>query len=125
LAPGTERERSQMGSREVVEHNAALARDYLEWQGVRRNRSPETMVAYTRVLEKLLLWLGDTPLERVSLPTLERFVERPRQRRRPEHLRGSRITGSPATRKLEVTVLRTFFRYLHDRGHIRRNPTAL
>jgi hypothetical protein len=46
-------------------------------------------------------------------------------RRRPEHVKGQAIIGGPATRKRDVTILRSFFRYLNERGLIGVNPALL
>jgi integrase/recombinase XerC len=109
----------------AAERNAEMAREYLDWQRHTRNRARETMFVYTDVLSKLLTWIGGTPLAAVSTRSLEEFIERPRVRRRPEHVRGERIIGSPATRKRDVTVVRTFYKYLVERGHIGTNPALL
>lgn len=101
-----------------------MARDYLEWQK-RRNRARETMFIYTDVVQKYLRWIGDTPLAAVPIGTVEAFIERPRLRRRPEHARGQTLIGAPATRKRDVTIIRTLYRYLTDRGHISHNPALL
>jgi site-specific recombinase XerD len=105
--------------------NAEMAREYLAWQRHRRNRARETMFIYTDVIQKLLLWIGDTPLAAASTTTLEDFIERPRVRRRPEHVRGQKIIGSPATRKRDVTIVRGLYKYLNERGLIGVNPAVL
>ncbi len=107
-----------------TDRNAALAREYLEWQR-RRNRSTETLFIYTDVLSKLLAWIGETPIAAVSTSTLEAFLDRPRKRRRPEHVRGEVIIGSPATRRRDTTILRSFFRFISERGRIGHNPALL
>jgi hypothetical protein len=50
--------------------------------------SPRDDVIYTEVTEKLLRWVGDTPFATVSINQLEALIERPRVRRRPEHVKG-------------------------------------
>lgn len=104
--------------------NTALATEYLEWQR-KRNRSRETVFIYTDVLTKLLAWIGSTPLATVSTRTLEGFVERPRARRQPAHARGQVIVGSPATRRRDITIIRSFYKYLTERGHLAINPALL
>ncbi|MEQ8715983.1 MAG: tyrosine-type recombinase/integrase [Acidimicrobiales bacterium] len=105
--------------------NVRLAREYLAWQRDTRNRSPETLVAYTATLEKLLAWVDDTPFAAASVARLEGFVNRPRQRRDRGHPVEGPATGAPATRARDVTVIRSFYKYLQDRGHIGHNPAAL
>lgn len=113
-----------MAQHEAVRRNAEMVREYLEWQK-RRNRSRETIFIYTDVVQKFLGWIGDTPLAAVPIQTVEAFIERPRLRRRPEHARGQVLIGAPATRKRDVTIIRTLYRYLTDRGHISHNPALL
>jgi integrase/recombinase XerD len=109
----------------IPARNAAFAAEYLEWQR-KRNRSRETLVAYTDVLNKLLVWLGETPLATASTRQLEGFVERPRARRRPGHpTNGKMIEGSPATRRRDITVIRSFYKYLTERGYLAVNPALL
>ena len=121
----TSRERAcPVAQYEAVQRNAEMARDYLEWQK-RRNRARETMFIYTDVVQKFLQWIGDTPLAAVPIGTVEAFIERPRLRRRPDHARGQLLIGAPATRKRDVTIIRTLYRYLTDRGHISHNPALL
>jgi hypothetical protein len=52
----------------------------------------------------------ETPLATVATPTLERFVDRPRVRRRPEHARGQVTEGALATRRRDITIIRSFFK---------------
>ncbi len=108
----------------TADRNTALAVEFLAWQQ-KRNRAYNTLVVYTDVLNKLLAWIGDTPLAVVSTTTLERFVERPRARRRPAHARGQVIEGAPATRRRDITVIRSFYKYLTERGLVATNPALL
>lgn len=108
----------------IQQANTALAAEYLDWQR-KRNRSRETVFVYTDVLTKLLAWIGSIPLATVSTRTLEGFVERPRARRRPAHARGQVIEGSPATRRRDITIIRSFYKYLTERGHLAINPSLL
>jgi integrase/recombinase XerD len=114
-----------MNASQVQRHNAALVTEYLTWQRDRRNRSPQTIYVYTDTLDKFLRWIGGTPLAVVGLGTMESFVDRPRIRRRPTHPTNGPTMGAPATRKRDVTVLRSMYRYLHERGHLGSNPAAL
>jgi integrase len=109
---------------DVRHRNPDMAREYLAWRH-RRNRARETMFIYTDVIQKLLVWIGDTPLAAVSTTSLEDFIERPRVRRRPEHVRGQKIIGSPATRKRDVTIVRGLYKYLTERARIGVNPALL
>lgn len=108
----------------VRRRNAALAREYLDWQR-KRNRARETLFIYTDTLNKVLAWIGSTPLAAVSTRTLEQFVERPRRRRRSWHPQAEPYLGAPATRARDVTVLRSFYRYLTERGYVGLNPAVL
>lgn len=111
-------------SSEASRRNTEWTREYLDWQR-RRNRAKETLFIYTDVLNKFLAWIGDSPLTTVSTRTMEEFIDRPRLRRRPEHARGQTIIGSPATRKRDTTIVRSFFRYLTERGYIANNSASL
>lgn len=105
--------------------NVAHAAEYLDWQR-KRNRSRETLFIYTDVLNKLLSWIGDTPLATVSPRMLEGFIDRPRARRRPGHpTNGQMIEGSPATRRRDITIVRSFYKYLTERGYLASNPALL
>ena len=102
-----------------------MARDFLDWHQ-RRNRSRETIFIDTDVLTKLRLPAsGPLPWRQSAPRTLEQFVDRPRARRRPEHLRGQVIAGAPATRRRDITIIRSFYRYLTERGIIANNPALL
>src|SRR4051794_3078085 len=110
-------------TKDVATRNAEFVRDFLAWQRHSRGRSRETLFIYTDVLQKLLDFIGSTPLVSVSVSTLESFVNRPRVRRQPHHLRGQQIVGSPATLRRDATIVRSLFRYLADRGVIGANPS--
>lgn len=104
----------------VQQRNLALATEYLGWQR-KRNRSAETIYAYTDVLHKMVSWLGETPLATVPTRMLEAFIERPRARRRAGD--GPKFgEAAPATRRRDITIIRSFFRYLIERGYIATNP---
>lgn len=108
----------------IQTRNAAFAVEYLEWQR-KRNRTRETLFIYTDVLNKLTVWLGETPLATANVSMLEGFVNRPRKRRRPHHATGQMIEGSPATRRRDMTIIRSFYKYLVERGYIAVNPALL
>jgi len=108
----------------IQTRNAGYATEFLEWQR-KRNRARETLFIYTDVLTKLLAWLGETPLATASTRTLEGFVDRPRKRRRPHHASGQLIEGSPATRRRDITIIRSFYKYLTERGYLAVNPALL
>ncbi len=104
----------------IQQRNLALATEYLEWQR-KRNRSAETLYAYTDVLHKMVSWMGETPSATVPTRMLEAFVERPRARRRAGD--GPKFgEAAPATRRRDITSIRSFFRYLIERGYIAVNP---
>ena len=104
----------------IQQANTARTVEYLEWQR-RRNRSPETLFIYGDVLAKLMVWLGETPLAVAPVKVLEGFIGRPRSRRRP----GQPVEGSPATRRRDTAIVRGFYKYLTERGHLAMNPAQL
>src|SRR4051794_34340764 len=104
--------------------NAGMIREFLEYQQ-RRNRTADTLTCYHDCLSKFLGWMGDTPLAAASVAKLEGFVDRPRVRRRPDHPPGARVMGPPATRRRDVTIIRSLYKYLGERGRIGVNPALL
>jgi len=56
---------------------------------------------------------------------LEAFVERPRQRRSPNHARGQVVVGSAATRRRDITVVRSLYRFLRERGMVDSDRSSL
>jgi integrase len=91
----------------------------VDWQRDQRGRTPHTLYTYRTTLQRFLDHLGPTPLHQVSLSSFEAWLQRPRNGR--AHGRG----GAAATLSKEVTMLRTFYRWLHARGEIGRDPTNL
>jgi integrase len=80
-----------------------------------RNRRPSTIYTYEAFLAyHFLPWVGDRPLDGVSLGELEGFIGRTRE--------WSRATGAPATRRRETSMLRTAYAWLHGRGALDTNP---
>jgi len=108
----------------IQTRNTAYAAEFLEWQR-KRNRSHETLFIYTDVLSKLMVWLGETPLATASTRMLEGYVDRPRKRRRPHHAPGQMTEAAPATRRRDITSIRSFYKYLTERGYIAVNPALL
>ena len=83
----------------TVEANRSRIGAYLDWLSGTRNCSPHTYAAYSGTLNKLVVHLGATPLGAAPVGDLEAFVERPRARRSPNHVRGQVVVGSAATRR--------------------------
>ena len=100
----------------TVEANRSRIGAYLDWLSGTRNCSPHTYAAYSGTLDKLVVHLDATPLGEASVADLEAFVERPRQRRSPNHVRGQVVVGSAATRRRDITVVKGMYRFLRERG---------
>lgn len=99
--------------------NHSLAREYLTWLSKTRGRTGLTTYQYASTLNQFLAWIGTTPLDRVSLRQCETFLARPRGGRAGGN------PGSPATQSKDGTIVRQLYTYLHNRGHVGRNPAAL
>jgi integrase len=93
--------------------------DYLTWQRDVRGRRQTSLYDYMTRLQRFLDALGPVPLEAARIEHLESWVTR---------VRGGRAGGTigkPASRAKDAAVLSSFFKYLHSRGHIVRNPAEL
>lgn len=81
-----------------------------------RRRTALTVYQYAGKLQSFLRFIGDTPLEYVSMQDIERWLSRPR--------RGGG-TGEPATVSKEVSILSGFFAFAVTQGYLQADPTAL
>ncbi len=111
--------------RTTTKDNQRLVDAYLDWQSSTRNCSPHTYAAYSGTLNKLVVHLDATPLGAASVGDLEAFVERPRARRSPNHVRGQVVVGSAATRRRDITVLRSLYGFLRERGLVTEDQVVL
>jgi site-specific recombinase XerD len=96
-----------------------LAIEWLEWLYHGRGRSKRTINTYGVYLRLYFDWCrskGVKPLA-PSLEELEAFLVRPRLRQ------GKGKSGAPSTQRGNVTVLKGWFTWMHQRGHIPTNPT--
>jgi hypothetical protein len=100
-------------------------RGYLRQQRDARTRLPEldwpsngrratTIYSYAAVLDELLRFSDETPLSRLRLDDLERFLMLPCRKARGRTLRQALSR--------EATTLRSIYAYLQQRGHLQRNP---
>jgi len=90
---------------------------FAEYQ-TERNRSPRTRERYGRVLDDLARHLErvGASVESTSAETLGAFLRRRADAGRPL---------APATRNVELAILRSFWRFLRRRGVTDRDPTAV
>jgi site-specific recombinase XerC len=109
----------------TIEANRFCIGAYLDWLSGTRNCSPHTYAAYSGTLGKLVAHLDATPLGEASVMDLEAFVERPRQRRSPNHARGQVVVGSAATRRRDIIVVRSLYRFLRERGMVDSDRSSL
>ena len=94
--------------------------EYIDWQKNVRRRSPLTTTQYKRTLYSFLHGIKDEPtLNALSVSAVETWLMRPRDGR------GHGKVGSPATLHREAATLRSFFRFLLERGHIHKNVMGL
>lgn len=101
--------------------------------------SPQTLRAYRREAERLLLWLGHQgrgldELRRQDLDTFEAFLASPTPRQlwvgppRPRHSpdwRPFRGPLSPASRRQSLVILQGMFAWLVEAGWVSHNPFRL
>ncbi len=100
----------------AADHNATLARGYLNWLSTIRGRRPTTTHNYAATLDAYLLHLGERRADASRSRTWKRSCS-------------GRAYGSPrldaaaaGTLAREATTLRSFYAYLQQRGHTERNP---
>ena len=100
---------------------AALTRDFLEWMRS-RNYSEATVVNRTAYLRRFAAWCADrgvTQPREVTRPILERYQRYLYHYRRP--------SGEPISfrsQAVQITAVRTFFRYLTRANHVLYNPSS-
>lgn len=101
--------------------------------------SPQTLRAYRREAERLLLWLGERgralgDLRREDLEAFEAFLGDPRPRERwigpprPRHSpdwKPFRGPLSPASRRQSLVILQGLFAWLAEAGWVAHNPFRL
>jgi len=97
-----------------------LAKAWLSWKLDIQGRSQRTFDSYGLILRQWITWcepLGVDPLYPTT-DELEAFV----LRRRIRQAKGP--MGAPATRRGDVVVLRGWFTWLAQRGHVTHDPTV-
>jgi tyrosine recombinase XerC len=91
-----------------------LVEKFLLYLEVERNYSPHTLLNYHLDLREFLDFLGDTSVEKVEYLHFRKFLAQLHER----HYR-------PRTLARKLSSLRSFFRFLHQEGHIAQNPALL
>ena len=86
---------------------------YLDYISIEKNYSKHTIVNYTVDLKEFSAFIGETPLEKVDLIALRRYLA---------ELKKKNLAKSTMSRKL--ATLRSFFRFLTREGHLKKNPVA-
>ena len=96
-----------------------LAVKYLVWMRDVKQRPQTTWTRYGRVLSAYIEWCKRFDLDPMNpgLDQLERFMIRPRKR--------TGYMPKPATQKLEVAVLKSWFQWAVDRDFLLKNPGRL
>lgn len=100
----------------VQRQNARMVRAYLTWLREQKRVAPRTVYQYGAMLTHYLESIDRTPLEGVSLQSMEAWLQRDR--------RGGR-RPSTATLARGVAILKGLYGYLHASRAIDHNPTAL
>ena len=93
-----------------------LVIQYLRWMREVRNRTDATVNTYGVTLQSWVDWRHNGILT-ATQRDMERWVMRPRPRR------GHGNCGAPATRKKDIAVLRSFYRWLVASGELTADPT--
>jgi integrase len=96
--------------------NRMLARGYLDWLKHVRHRQHLTVWQYGGKLDSFLAFVGERPLDGLTLDELETWLDRPRR---------NGAKGAAATLAGESAVIRGFYKYLLGHGHVRTNPCML
>ncbi len=82
----------------------------------RRNRSDQTLHAYSTVLHGWGRWLGNRDMRTVHRQMIMDFIARPRGKR------AQGKPGAPATQARDVSIFRNFYQWARDEGHTDKNP---
>jgi integrase/recombinase XerD len=89
-------------------------KSYLHFCQIEKGLSLNSLDAYRRDLERLGRYLGEMPIEQVTLPILRAYAD---------HLRESGLTHRSIAR--HITVIRSFFRFLCDEDVLSENSAEL
>lgn len=102
-------------ARIVVTHAESLAVQWIEWLRDVGGKQTNTLLNYNQVLRFWLAFCDAHDVEplRPTLTDFEAFMTRRRARGRK---------GSVATRNNDATILRNWYTWLHERGHLPENP---
>lgn len=85
---------------------------FLDYLVAERGLSPNTILSYTRDLEKFSLFLDPQPIEKGTKQDIFRFVKTLEK------------NFSVATQQRQIVVLRRFYHFLLKEGAIQKNPAA-
>ncbi|HHN64982.1 MAG TPA: tyrosine recombinase XerC [Nitrospirae bacterium] len=88
-------------------------REFLRYMEIERNASSHTLRAYRRDIETFLSTVK-TPLDEIDASDIRGFIAR--------RLRDGK---NKTTVSRQLATLRSFFRFLHREGYIRKNPARL
>jgi integrase len=102
---------NEQAAAEVNFENQALIIEWLDWQLNIRHRTPKTMTTYGVMLNKFSDWIYPQSLLEATIPQMEGFIVRPRERR------AHGLIGAPGTQRRDVAILRSFYQYMWERNH--------
>jgi tyrosine recombinase XerC len=86
---------------------------YLDYISIEKNYSKHTIINYASDLKEFGAFIGDTPLEKIDLIALRRYLA---------ELKKKNLAKTTMSRKL--ATLRSLFRFLTKEGHLKQNPVA-
>lgn len=86
---------------------------FIDYLKIEKNMSPHTVVNYSADLLDFKNFLGETKVENVDHLTLRKFLA---------HLRAKQYAKTTMARKL--ASIRSFFKFLHREGHLKKNPAS-
>lgn len=87
---------------------------YLSYLDIEKNYSKHTLLNYKVDLEGFLLFIAETPIEKVDYLTLRRYLAKLREK-----------NHKPRTLARKLSSLRSFFKFLTREGHVKSNPSNL
>jgi integrase/recombinase XerD len=100
----------------IQKFHRQLCSSYMQWLRDFRGLAPETISGHQAMASRLLTWLGDraasSRLAELTIQDIDSFVA------------AQTATLRRTTRKSQALYLRSFLRYLHGRGLLRRDLSA-
>jgi integrase len=100
-----------------MQENSARVAEFLHWFRVTKGRAPQSCKAYEWTLDKWVSHLGSTAVGVADTSNVDDFLTRPLPR--------YGLPGAPATRRHNLAILASFYKWLCATEPSCRNPTVL